>query len=40
MKRQKKKPCKYEISYVKVTYKDGKLSSMTVKYSKAKASGK
>lgn len=36
MKRQKKKPCKYEVSYIKVTYdKDGKVSSVTVKYSKA-----
>lgn len=35
MKRQNKKPC-YEVSYIKVTYgKDGKISTVTVKVSKA-----
>jgi len=37
MQKQTKKPC-YEISYIKVTYdKDGKISSITVKVSKANA---
>ena len=35
MKKQNKKPC-YEVEYIKVTYdKDGKVSSITVKVSKA-----
>ncbi len=37
MQKQTKKPC-YEISYIKVTYdKDGKVATVTVKVSKAKA---
>lgn len=37
MQKQKEKPC-YEISYIKVTYdKDGKVATVIVKVSKAKA---
>ena len=40
MRKQTKKPC-YEVDYIKVTYgKDGKISTVTVKVSKANKSGK
>ena len=32
MKRQKKKPCgQLKVDYIKLTFKDGKVSSVTVK---------